>query len=252
MTDITKQATSNPQSETSKETGGLAKVTDAISKWREDLTKDIRFNDERDDIEGNDGRFPEVPNLPVYVTHPVTGQQQTMTTCNMDNIAAYFNIVKDHAKCVVEIGVDCNGAPTEMTATKVFLANKSDDTFYFGIDIDDKSYLDNPEKNIYTIRTNSANIEEVMNFIRSKGVEEIDFFFIDGWHSINQCLIEWEYTRWLSEIGIVGWHDTATHPGPAMFLKYLDTEKWEVVENSCNVHNDYGVGFAWKKLDTDQ
>jgi hypothetical protein len=108
--------------------------------------------------------------------------------------------------------------------------------------------LDDTEKNIYTIKTSSSNIEQVMDFIRSKGVDKIDYLFIDGDHSINQVLTEWEYTQWLADEGIVGFHDTAVHPGPHMFVKYLNRDEWEVIENACSDNdNDYGVGFAWRK-----
>jgi len=240
-------ATARAQSQEAWSLGKSSSVPDTITKWKEDLIKDIRFFDHRDDLDGNDGSFPEVPSRPITVYHPTKNITQTMSVCNMESIKSTFGRIKSKAKCILEIGVDCNGTPTEMTATRALLDNKDDSTFYFGIDLDDKTYLDDEKKNIYTFRTNSSNIQDVMNFIRSKGITEIDYLFIDGWHSINQVLIEWEYTRWLSDIGIVGFHDTSVHPGPAMFLKYLNTEKWNVVENSCNYDQDFGTGFAWKK-----
>ena len=172
-----------------------------------------------------------------------------MSVCNIENLKNQFNKIKNQCKCILEIGVDCNGIPTEMTATTTFLRHKRDDTFYFGIDLNDKSYLDNPEKNIYTIRQDSSNIDAVMDFIRSKGIAQIDFLFIDGWHSINQVMREWEYTNWLSSQGIVGFHDTSIHPGPNLFVKHLDKTKWDVLENVCSDYkNDWGIGFARKRL----
>ena len=218
-------------------------------KWEKDLTKDIRVGDSRDFSDNAYNlEFPEVKWRPIRVTHPTEGYEQTMTVCNMESIKSTFDKVKHTAKCIVEIGVDCNGTPTQMTATRVFLDNKKDDTVYIGVDINDKSYLDDTEKNIYTIKTSSSNIEQVMDFIRSKGVNKIDYLFIDGDHSINQVLIEWEYTQWLADDGIVGFHDTSVHPGPHMFVKYLNRDEWEVIENACSDDdNDYGVGFAWRK-----
>ena len=218
-------------------------------KWQNDLVKDIRYNDYRDDLDWNGGEFLEVPTRPVDVRHPDTNQSQTMSVCNIENLKNQFNKIKNQCKCILEIGVDCNGIPTEMTATTTFLRHKRDDTFYFGIDLNDKSYLDNPEKNIYTIRQDSSNIDAVMDFIRSKGIAQIDFLFIDGWHSINQVMREWEYTNWLSSQGIVGFHDTSIHPGPNLFVKHLDKTKWDVLENVCSDYkNDWGIGFARKRL----
>jgi hypothetical protein len=217
-------------------------------KWQEDLVQDIRFHDDRDDLDGNHGRFPEVPDRSFSVVNPVTGIDQTMSQCNIDAIIEHFSKIKDTCKCILEIGVDCNGTPTEMTSTRTFLDNKNINTVYLGVDIDDSSYLNNVDKNIYTLRTDSSNLDEVMQFLNDKGVSEIDFLFIDGWHSINQVLTEWEYTKFLSPNGIVGFHDTSIHPGPTMFVKYLDKKTWHVVENCCSVNeNDYGIGFAWRK-----
>jgi len=74
---------------------------------------------------------------------------------------------------------------------------------------------------------------------------EFDFIFIDGWHSINQVLADWEYTNLLTDGGIVGFHDTSCHPGPHNFIKSLDKSKWDVIENCCP--QDWGIGFARKK-----
>ena len=215
-------------------------------KWQDDLIKDIRFGDDRDDLDGNYGRFPEVPDYSISVKHPATGVDQTMSQCNVDAIVDHLKKLPA-CKCILEIGVDCNGTPTEMTSTRTFLDNKLLETIYLGIDIADKSYLNNPELNIFTLQMDAANIDQVMEFAKSKGVTEIDFLFIDGWHSINQVMQEWEYTRFLSPGGIVGFHDTAIHPGPTMFVKYLDRSKWDVMKNSCSVANDYGIVFAWRK-----
>lgn len=217
-------------------------------KWEIDLVKDIRYNDYRDDLDWNGGEFPELSNRPIDVRHPDTGKSQTMSVCNIENLKHQFNRVRNSCKCILEIGVDCNGTPTEMTSTSTFLRYKRQDTFYFGVDLDDKSYLNNPDRNIYTLQHDSSDIDYIMNFIRSKGITEIDFLFIDGWHSINQVMKEWEYTNWISKSGIVGFHDTSIHPGPHAFTKHLNRSKWEVLENTCSDYkNDWGIGFAWKK-----
>lgn len=217
-------------------------------KWKSDLVKDIRYNDYRDDLDWNGGEFLEVPTRLIDVRNPDTNQGQTMSVCNIENLKNQFDKIKNECKCILEIGVDCNGTPTEMTATNTFLKNKKQDTFYFGVDLNDKSYLNNPDKNIYTLQHDSSDIEYVINFIKSKGITEIDFLFIDGWHSINQVIKEWEYSNWISQFGIIGFHDTSIHPGPHLFVKYLDKSKWEVLENACSDYsNDYGIGFARKK-----
>lgn len=223
---------------------------DALTQWKKDLVKDIRFRDYRDDLDLNDGSIPNCPNITnsIVVRHPTTGVVQTMSVGNIENIKSSFDRVKETAKCILEIGVDANIGETDMTSSKFFITNKKDSTVYVGVDINPKSYLNNPDKNVFTLQTNSGNIEEVMAFIRSRGLESIDYLFIDGWHSINQCMIEWEYTKWLAPGGVVGFHDSKSHPGPHIFLNHLDATKWNVIVDACwSDKNDYGVGFAWLK-----
>jgi predicted O-methyltransferase YrrM len=86
-----------------------------------------------------------------------------------------------------------------------------------------------------------------MDIIRSVNVSEFDFIFIDGWHSINQVLADWEYTNILGPEGIVGLHDTAYHPGPKYFLEGLDADKWDIVKNAVDNAKDWGIGFVRKK-----
>lgn len=221
-----------------------------LTQWKQDLVKDIRFFDYRDDLDLNDGNIHNCPNITnsIVVRHPLTGVVQTMSPGNIEHIAASFNRVKDTAKCILEIGVDANIGETDMTSSKFFITNKHDRTVYVGVDLNPKSYLNNTEKNIHTLQTNSGNIDEIIAFVRSLGIETIDYLFIDGWHSINQVMIEWEYTKWLSPGGVVGFHDTKSHPGPYLFTHHLDTTKWHVIPDACAADsNDYGVGFAWRK-----
>ena len=81
--------------------------------------------------------------------------------------------------------------------------------------------------------------------IKEFGVTNFGFIFIDGWHSINAVLTEWDYTQLLAQDGIVGWHDTTQHPGPHYFVKALNRDKWHVEENVCPTN--HGIGFAWRK-----
>lgn len=196
-------------------------------KWTDDLSYDIKTYTDFDDQDWPD----------VYCSSPTE-----VTDCNRAALLERFLRVKDTAKAVLEIGVCRN---KEDSFTHVFLKNKNSKTIYVGIDLDDKSFLNDKENCIYTIQGTSSDVENNMNLCRNFGVEQFDFIFIDGWHSINQVLIDWEYTRWLSPTGIVGFHDTSGHPGPRRFVSALDKNKWNVEENLCVF--DYGIGFTWKK-----
>ncbi len=201
-----------------------------MKKWQSDLLRDIRFNDSRDDSD-----------LPLSETTDVyyDGQNGEFTPCNHESLKKYFLTVKDRCRAILEIGI----ARSEFGSSYTLVKNKNKDCVYIGVDIRDCSFLNDEENNVYTLQTKSENYSEILEFIKSKGVEEIDFIFIDGWHSINQVYAEWEFTNLLSEYGIVGFHDTNNHPGPKLFVQNLNFD-W-VVQKECLT--DHGISFVWKK-----
>jgi hypothetical protein len=203
-------------------------------KWEGDLVRDIRTYTEFDNEDGNQlGR--------VIRDVPGSGTHREFSDCNRAELTEKFLKVKDQAKAVLEIGVCRNG---EESSTFCFLNNKLDETAYVGIDLENKSFLDNQEKRIYTICGNSSDVDHNIEIMKSWGITELDFIFIDGWHSINQVLVDWEYTKILSPGGIVAFHDVSEHPGPHMFIRNLNTDIWNV-EILCPT--DWGIGFAWRK-----
>jgi hypothetical protein len=203
---------------------------DTKMKWQEDLLLDIRYNDERLDNQ----------DTPIdYVSYD--GRVE-FSNCNRNSLLEYFLKVRDNCKAILEIGV-CRNA--QDSSTYVFLNNKLDTTSYVGIDLDDKSFLNDEFKKIYTLRANSSDVDKNMEYCTSIGVNGFDFIFIDGWHSVNQVLQDWEYTRYLSKHGIVGFHDTSAHPGPKKFMQGINRMKWHVVPNTCT--KDWGIGFVWQR-----
>ena len=203
-------------------------------KWEQDLIKDIRTGTVYDDQDTTDQRIPH-PN-------PQGWPWPEVTAANRDAVKEQFLKVRDNCKAILEIGVCRN---KEDSITHIFLDNKLDDTIYVGIDLDDKTFLNDSDKNIWTIQGSSSSVPEAMEIFKDLGITEFGFIFIDGWHSINQVLTDWEYTQILSPDGIVGLHDTSTHPGPHLFMKALNKDIWDVQENVCPY--DHGVGFAIRK-----
>jgi hypothetical protein len=201
-------------------------------KWEQDLIKDIRTNTEFDDQDGG-------------VEHPLeyrSWYRGEFTSENRMMLHDIFMQVRDNCPAILEIGVCRNEGDS---STWTFLKNKKPETIYIGIDLEDKSFLNDPANNVYTIRASSSDIDANMELIKSLGVTEFGFIFIDGWHSINQVLTDWEYTKSLASDGVVGFHDTTVHPGPAAFVKALNKDLWNVEENLCP--EDHGIGFAWQK-----
>jgi len=203
-------------------------------KWEQDLIKDIRTGTAWDDSDGNEGNRISRESVSTY-TH------REVTDCNRHALTEKFLTVRDNARAVMEIGVCRN---QEESFTYCFLNNKKLETIYIGIDMEDKSFLNDSGKNIYTIQRTSSDVDSNIEQMKSLGITELDFILIDGLHSINQVLIDWEYTRLLSPNGIVAFHDVSEHPGPYEFIRNLNTDIWNT-EILCKT--DWGIGFSWKK-----
>lgn len=209
-------------------------------KWQQDLIKDIRDFNQSDD---SDWAYPHPKGYGFYIDEHGNGTYPPeMTYCNRYHLLEQFYRVRDKCSAILEIGIGRNG---QDSSYYVFTKNKKKETIYVGLDLDDRSFLDDHDNNVHTIRNNSSSYGENIFKINQLGVKKFDFIFIDGWHSINQILIDWEYTSLLSDEGIVALHDTSSHPGPSRFINNLDQNKWEVLINCCP--DDYGIGFAWKK-----
>lgn len=218
-------------------------------KWESDLTKDIRTFTEFDDYDGGPADWPDggIPHpLGTYkITYNEYGQAvypKEVTDCNRFALLQQFLRVRDNTKSILEIGI---GRNAQDSFAYVFFNSKKHDTVYIGLDIEDRTFLNDSDKNIYTIQGNSSNFQENVIKFRELGVQKFDFIFIDGLHTINQVLIDWEYTNLLADGGIVGFHDTSCHPGPFNFVNALDQDKWVVEKNICP--EDWGIGFAWRK-----
>jgi len=201
-------------------------------RWEQDLTKDIKTG--KGSYDDDDGATD------IVREEEYTGTEE-FTDCNRSTLEGMFSRVRDNCEGILEIGVCRNGSNS---STHIFLNNKKDETTFIGIDIDDKSFLNNSGKKIYTIQGDSSDIDGNITKIKDLGVGSLGFIFIDGWHSINQVLRDWEYTRLLAPNGIVGFHDTVGHPGPYHFVRNLNRDLWNV-ELHCL--NDCGIGFAWRK-----
>ena len=157
----------------------------------------------------------------------------------------FLNTTKKDRIVIVEIGVSRNAY--ENTSVSVFLKNKRPQDIYLGIDIDDKSFLNDPVNNVHTVQCPSQNMDIVLSKMGDLGIHEIDVFMIDGWHSINQCYLEWEtYTQILASKGMVAMHDTNFHPGPYFLVDSIDTNQYDVYKHLWDIQ-DWGISVAIRK-----
>jgi hypothetical protein len=198
----------------------------------DELIKRDLYRDYRTYTDYDDSDWPTTFDPPLEVSD-----------ANFSIMIHYFGMVRNNCKSILEIGV---GNIQSRTFTKLFLDQKLTYTKYFGIDLKDKSELNDDKNNVFTLMVDSSNIDEVLSFAKSHEVETFDFIFIDGWPSINQVLNDWRFIDYLSEDGILAIHDTNFHPGPTYLVNNLNVDKYEVYKK-CKDDLDWGITFITKK-----
>ena len=149
----------------------------------------------------------------------------------------------DDLKCILEIGV--NKYSMETSSTGVILDNKPKDCVYLGVDILDKSHLDDAENDVFTLQTNSSDHKRVIDRLKELGHRRIDLLMIDGWHSINAVVNDWQYTQWRSDNAVIIAHDTNAHTGPMLLFDAIDEslfdKKKHCVGKKNGVFTDWGI-----------
>lgn len=148
------------------------------------------------------------------------------------------------ARCIVEIGVQRNPLPE--SSTGILLRHKPVDCAFIGIDIEDKSHLADAGARVYTLQMDSADRDRAYALMDRLGLDTIDFLFIDGWHSVNQCLADWRYVERLSPDGVVVMHDTNVHPGPVAVFEAIDEKLFEKTKH-CTEGPDWGIAVIRRR-----
>lgn len=166
-----------------------------------------------------------------------------VTDANLEVVRSVVSHFGPNLRSIMEIGVNRNG---ERSMSRVLMDDRPKGSFYLGIDIDDKSYLDSPENNTWTLKADSRDQDTIRKFIRSKGVDEIDLLFIDGYHSVNMCINDWRYANLLSKNGIVIMHDTNSHPGPISLFEAIRDDMF-VKQRLCAGVTDNGISVIQRR-----
>jgi hypothetical protein len=153
----------------------------------------------------------------------------------LDDILSNVNV-----KNVIEIGIARNDARS--FTTQLLYAKKG---IYCGIDLDDKTFLNDDLNRVYTIRANSHDQSTIRSYLNTIGLKKCSVLFIDGWHSVNTVINDWKYTDLLDDKGVVIFHDTNYHPGPNLVVPAIDRSKYRVVKY-CDGGFDWGIAAAYK------
>ena len=149
-------------------------------------------------------------------------------------------IRKVNVKNVIEIGIARNNARS--FTTQLLYAKKG---IYCGIDIEDKTFLNDSLNRVYKIRANSHDQSTIRSYLNTIGLEKCSVLFIDGWHSVNTVINDWKYTDLLDDNGVVIFHDSNYHPGPHLIIEAIDRSMYRVVKY-CDGGFDWGISAAYK------
>ena len=150
-------------------------------------------------------------------------------------------------KLIVEIGVHRpEPADNGNSSTKTLLSLKNEDCMYIGIDLGDRSFLNDMSKNVFTIKGDSSDRNNVYKLMEWFGKETIDFMFVDGWHSVNQCMLDWQYWEKMSPTGVMAFHDTNYHPGPVALLDAVDESIFDIQIFNRD-EDDAGVAYVKRR-----
>lgn len=153
-----------------------------------------------------------------------------------------YGLLDKEPQLIVEIGVDRSEHYT-VSSTSTLLKLKPQSCMYVGIDLENKMHLNSLENNIFTIQDNSANHSALYDLMDLHGKTEIDFMFVDGWHSVNQVITEWKYWDRMAPHGVMAFHDSNFHPGPIAVLDAVDRDIFSVEYFGRGVE-DWGVAVV--------
>ncbi len=155
-------------------------------------------------------------------------------------------IIERKPKTIMEIGVFEHGGES---ATKTMFKVKNNDCIYMGIDVVDKSELNDKVKNIFTFQVNSKFHDKVYMFMNRIGIKIIDLLFIDGGHDFVSVLRDWKYVEKLSKNGLVLMHDVNKSIGPQIIFDAIDDNLFEKQRHFTweEGYKDAGLGVAIRR-----
>lgn len=190
--------------------------------------------------------FPDLePEISNDQDHPLEWiNTEEVTDCNLRVVRDVVLGMGDRCQAIMEIGVNRNGL---RSMSRVLMDERPRGSFYLGVDLDDKSYLDDHDRNTWTLRCNSHDQDAIRGFLRGRGVAQLDLLFIDGWHSVNTCVNDWRYADMLRPGGVVMLHDTNSHPGCVALFEAVDHGLFSK-ERHC-LGDDFGIAVFRRRQD---
>ena len=150
---------------------------------------------------------------------------------------------------IMEIGVWA-GRTAEHSSTDCILGAKPPGCRYVGVDIRDAGRRQHVEtvgdEFCRFIQADSSDREAIEREM-PEDTRPLDLLFIDGRHSLNQCLRDWQYAEWVRPGGVVLLHDVNRHPGPPLLFEAVDEELFDKADLFPGDHADYGMALLRRR-----
>ena len=169
-------------------------------------------------------------------------KNQEVSDCNLEVLIGEMTRLGDGYRACMDIGGARNG---ERSMSHRYIKLKPNGAAYIGVDLEDKSELDDPANNVWTIQANSHEQDRIRSFLKEKGINKIDILAIDGYHSITTTMNDWQYADLLSDHGVVIVHDTNHHPGDIALCEAVDENLFDIIR-FCTSY-DSGIAVFRRK-----
>lgn len=160
-----------------------------------------------------------------------------VSDCNQRVLINAMQSMGSDCKHILEIGVNRNG---DRSFTRVIADHREPNSTYVGVDKEPREGVHDPNIRSYFLQCDSHDQAQVRSYLKEVGMDSLDLIMIDGWHSVNTTVNDWEYVDMLRVGGIVVLHDTNTHPGPVALFDAVDERKFEK-HRYCTAENDMGI-----------
>lgn len=147
---------------------------------------------------------------------------------------------------ILEIG--CAAYEQGYTFTNKILYGKQEEIKYLGIDLVPKD-IKNWGTNVYTLQANSKDQKRIRDFLKEIDIKTLSLLLIDGNHSVEFALNDWQYVDLLNKEGMIIIHDTNSHPGPLALIESIDKNIFQVFEPFKDI-KDHGLGIVCFKNST--
>ena len=151
---------------------------------------------------------------------------------------------------ILEIGIG-KKKRYKFTSTATILNTKHKSTRYVGIDAENREWLLGKTDNIVLYEDISENVlkkfNNVSNAYPPMQKKRYDLLHIDGNHSVNGVLIDWQFSQFVKNTGIILLHDIKTHPGPKLLVDAIDRNIYTVHKMFLHKPKDFGMAVVYKK-----